>query len=174
MGVHALVLQGVRGAGVTLVSDSRSQPTATTLMPAMSRLGIESACLCVTCRQVLTRAKQPKGTAEAERPMRTIKEALRWLRKFTTREAARVAMRQWIEVNHKQHYVRLSLGYKSPMELASILRQRECLPAAAQDASRSTGSKMSRHAGVLLNLVRRGMYGSARFEGRSGETLHTE
>lgn len=85
MGVHTHFPQGVRGAGLKLASDNGSQPTSTGLMATMSLLGIE---------QVLTRYENPKGNAETERLMRTIKEALLWLRAFANLEDARVAIRQ--------------------------------------------------------------------------------
>ncbi len=101
MGVHTHLPQGVRGAGLKLVSDNGSQPTSTKFMAAMYLLGIE---------QVFTSYNNPKGNAETERLMRTIKEELLWLREFTNLEEARVAIRQWITVDYNQLYVHSSLG----------------------------------------------------------------
>lgn len=91
-------------------------------MAAMSLLGIE---------QVFTSYDNPKGNAETERLMRTIKEELLWLREFSNLEEARVAIRQWIAVDYNSHYVHSSLGYMSPAEFARTLRPQESLPAAA-------------------------------------------
>jgi transposase InsO family protein len=107
MGVQAEFPQGVRGACLKLVSDNGSQPTATGFMATMSTLGIE---------QVFTSYDNPKGNAETERMMRTIKEELLWLREFRTLEEAREAIHHWITVDYNQQYVHSSLGYKSPCE----------------------------------------------------------
>jgi transposase InsO family protein len=107
MGLQAEFPNGVRGAGLKLVSDNGSQPTATGFMAAMSTLGIE---------QVFTSYDNPKGNAETERMMRTIKEELLWLREFRTLEEAKEAIHHWITVEYNQQYVHSSLGYKSPCE----------------------------------------------------------
>jgi transposase InsO family protein len=62
-GLEAEFPDGVRGAGLRLVSDNGSQPTATGFMAAMGTLGIE---------QVFTSYDNPKGNADTERLMRTI------------------------------------------------------------------------------------------------------
>lgn len=122
MGVHTHFPQGVRGAGLKLVSDNGSQPTSTGFMATMNLLGIE---------QVFTSYDNPKGNAETERLMRTIKEELLWLREFANVEAARAAIRQWIEVDYNQHYVHSRLGYMSPAEFARTFGPLDSLPAAA-------------------------------------------
>jgi transposase InsO family protein len=122
MGVQAEFPDGVRGAGLKLVSDNGSQPTATGFMAAMSVLGIE---------QVFTSYDNPKGNAETERLMRTIKEELLWLREFTSLEEARAAIRQWITVDYNQRYVHSALDYRSPLEFEATLKQRETAQAAA-------------------------------------------
>jgi transposase InsO family protein len=66
-GLGAEFPHGVRGAGLKLVSDNGSQPTATGFIAAMSVLGI---------KPVFTSYDNPKGNAETERLMRTIKEEL--------------------------------------------------------------------------------------------------
>jgi transposase InsO family protein len=59
--------EGVRGRGLKLISDNGSQPTSTAFMKDMSVLGIE---------QIFTSYDNPKGNADTERVMRTIKEEL--------------------------------------------------------------------------------------------------
>jgi putative transposase len=122
MGVHAEFPHGVRGAGLKLVSDNGSQPTATGFIAAMSVLGI---------KPVFTSYDHPKGNAETERLMRTIKEELLWLREFTSLEEARMAIPHWITVEYNERDVHSSLGYKSPLEFEAALRQRETAQAAA-------------------------------------------
>jgi transposase InsO family protein len=122
MGVQAEFPEGVRGAGLKLVSDNGSQPTASGFMAAMSVLGIE---------QVFTSYDNPKGNAETERLMRTIKEELLWLREFTSLEEAQAAIHQWITVDYNQRYVHSALDYMSPLEFEATLKQRETAQAAA-------------------------------------------
>ncbi|RMH07261.1 MAG: hypothetical protein D6704_05430 [Nitrospirae bacterium] len=120
--LQAVCPQGVRGTGLKLVSDNGSQLTATRFMAAMSLLGIE---------QVFTGSDNPKGNAETERLMRTIKEELRWLREFQTLEEAREAICHWITVDYNQRYVHSSLGYKSPLEFEAALSTQGAAQAAA-------------------------------------------
>lgn len=122
MGLQAEFPQGVRGAGLKLMSDNGSQPTATGFMAAMNVLGIE---------QVFTSYDNPKGNAETERLMRTIKEELLWLQEFPSLEAAREAIAQWITADYNQRYVHSALGYRSPLEFEAAFRQREAAQAAA-------------------------------------------
>ncbi len=55
--------EGVRGSGLKLISDNGSQPTAASFMRDMIELGIE-----------FTSYDNPKGNADTERVIRTIKE----------------------------------------------------------------------------------------------------
>jgi transposase InsO family protein len=91
-------------------------------MAAMSVLGIE---------QVFTSYDNPKGNAETERLMRTIKEERLWLREFASLEEARTAIHHWITVEDHERDVHSSLGYKSPREFEAALRQQEAAQAAA-------------------------------------------
>jgi transposase InsO family protein len=120
--VQAEFPNGVRGAGLKLVSDNGSQPTATGFMAAMETLGI---------KPVFTSYDNPKGNAETERLMRTIKEELLWLREFTSLEEARTAIHHWTTVEYNERDVHSSLGYKSPREFEAALRQQEAAQAAA-------------------------------------------
>lgn len=113
---------GVRGAGLKLVSDNGSHPTATGFMAAMSRLGIE---------QVFTSSDTPKGNAETERLMRTSTETRLWLREFASLEAAREAIAQWSTADYNQRDVHSALGYRSPLEFEATLRRQEAAQAAA-------------------------------------------
>ncbi len=59
--------EGVKDKGLRLISDNSSQPTATSFMKDMATLGIE---------QIFTSYDNPKGNADTERMMRTIKEEI--------------------------------------------------------------------------------------------------
>ena len=98
---------GVRGAGLKLISDNGSQPTSTSFMRDMKGLGIE---------QIFTSYDNPKGNAETERMMRTIKEEVIWLNEFSSLEEAREKIGRWVEVDYNQLYVHSGLGYRSPEE----------------------------------------------------------
>jgi len=98
---------GVRGAGLKIISDNGSQPTSTSFMRDMKVLGIE---------QIFTSYDNPKGNADTERMMRTIKEEVIWLNEFSSFEEARQKIGRWIEVDYNRLYVHSGLGYMSPEE----------------------------------------------------------
>jgi putative transposase len=58
---------GVRGRVLKLISDNGSQPTSVSFMRDMATLRIE---------QIFTSYDNPKGNADTERMMRTIKEEI--------------------------------------------------------------------------------------------------
>ncbi|WP_373920416.1 transposase [Thermodesulfovibrio sp. Kuro-1] len=99
--------EGVRGKGLKLVSDNGSQPTSTSFIREMALLGIE---------QIFTSYDNPKGNAETERIMRTIKEELIWLNEFSNFEEARDRIREWITNDYNKLYVHSKLGYLSAEE----------------------------------------------------------
>jgi transposase InsO family protein len=108
--------QGLAQAG------NGSQPTATGFMAATSVLGIEP---------VFTSSDNPKGTAETERLMRTIKAERLCPRQFTGLEEARDAISRWIAADDNQRDAHSSLGYKSPLDFEAALRPQEAAQAAA-------------------------------------------
>jgi len=112
---------GVRGAGLKLISDNGSQPTSTTFMRDMAVLGIE---------QIFTSYDNPKGNADTERVLRTIKEELIWLNEFSSLKEAREKIGQWIEVDYNKFYVHSGLGYLSPEEYEALYNQKALMVAA--------------------------------------------
>jgi putative transposase len=62
---------GARGHNLSLMSDNGCQPTVTSFMAACYTLGIH---------QASTSYNNPKGNAETERFMRTLKEEFVWLK----------------------------------------------------------------------------------------------
>jgi len=107
--------QGVRDQGLKLISDNGSQPTSVSFMRDMATLGIE---------QIFTSYDNPKGNAETERMLRTIKEEIIWLNEFCSLEEAKQRIGQWIEVDYNKLYVHSKLGYFSPEEFEDLyLRQ---------------------------------------------------
>ena len=106
-GLERELPQGVRGQGLKLISDNGSQPTSVSFMRDMATLEIE---------QIFTSYDNPKGNAETERMIRTIKEELVWLNEFSSLEEAKQKIGQWIETDYNKLYVHSKLGYLSPEE----------------------------------------------------------
>jgi transposase InsO family protein len=98
---------GVRGEGLKLISDNGSQPTATAFMRDMATLDIE---------QIFTSYDNPKGNADTERMMRTIKEEIIWLNEFGGFEEAFEKIGKWIDEDYNKLYVHSEPGYLSPEE----------------------------------------------------------
>jgi len=120
--VNAEFPDGVRGAGLNLISDNGTQPTATTFLKATVTLEIN---------HIFTTYNNPKGNADTERMMRTIKEEVLWLQEFTSLEQAREVIDRWIRVDYHQQYVHSALGYRSPQEFEQQVKQQQLLMNAA-------------------------------------------
>jgi putative transposase len=104
MAVNRQFPQGARGQGVSLMSDNGGQPTSTTFMQACATLEIH---------QTFTRDNNPKGNADTERFMRTLKEECLWLQEWTCPFAFVSALDKWIN-DYNTHYLHSTLGYKTP------------------------------------------------------------
>jgi putative transposase len=72
-GVLQEFTNGVRGQGLKLVSDNGCQPSSRSFLKVSTTLDIE---------QIFTSYNNPRGNAETERFMRTLKEDLLWLEEF--------------------------------------------------------------------------------------------
>lgn len=105
--------EGSREFSLNLMSDNGCQPTSTAFMKLCSTLGINQAFTCFS---------NPKGNADTERFIRTIKEELIWLSDWQTLEEAQEAISKWI-VWYNELYVHSSLGYKSPEEFEKLYEQ---------------------------------------------------
>ncbi len=108
---------GVRRNGLKLVSDNGSQPTSCSFMQDMATLGIE---------QIFTSYKDPKGNADTERMMRTIKEEVVWINEFGNFQEAYESLGNWIEFDYNNLYVHSALGYLSPEEFEGAFTNRHC------------------------------------------------
>ncbi len=124
--LHQAVLaefpDGVKGRGLNLISDNGSQPTAVSFMRDMATMDIN---------QIFTTYNNPKGNAETERMMRTIKEEVVWVQEFTSLQQAQEVIARWIEVDYHQEYVHSKLGYRSPTEFEQHYYQQQALRVAA-------------------------------------------
>jgi putative transposase len=106
MAVNRQCPEGARGQGLSLMSDNGSQPTSLAFMQACATLGIH---------QAFTSYHNPKGNADTERVIRTLKEECLWLREWTCSFMLSRALGDWI-TNYNEHYLHSSLAYKTPSQ----------------------------------------------------------
>lgn len=106
--VNAQFPQGIRDGDkrLWLVSDNGSQPTSRRFMEDCSTLNV---------KQIFTSYNNPKGNADTERVMRTIKEDLVWPHEFLTADALAEALARWVDF-YNHDYPHSALGYVSPCE----------------------------------------------------------
>lgn len=116
MAVNGEFTDGVRGQGLKLISDNGSQPTSRSFIGDMATLEIE---------QIFTSYDNPKGNADTERMMRTIKEEVLWLNEFLSFEEAKEKIDTWLRADYNKLYVHSALGYRSPEEFEALCYQEE-------------------------------------------------
>jgi putative transposase len=104
MAVNRQFPAGVRGQGLHLMSDNGSQPTAVRFLRTCGELGIT---------QAFTSYNNPKGNADTERSIRTLKEELLWLHEWTSPFNVAEALTQWFE-QFNVTYLHSRLGYRTP------------------------------------------------------------
>ena len=66
-------------------------------------------------QQIFTSYDNPKGNADTERVIRTIKEDLVWPREWLTVEQLRVALDWWIS-QYNDDYPHSAIGYRTPQQ----------------------------------------------------------
>ena len=98
---------GGQGQGLSLMSDNGCQPTSGTFMKTCATLEIT---------QAFTSYNNPKGNADTERLMRTLKEELLWLREWTSPLELERALAAWIDWYNKR-YLHSALGYRTPCQV---------------------------------------------------------
>ena len=96
----------LKGEYLYLVSDNGSQPTSLKFMQACKDSGI---------KQIFTSYNNPKGNADTERVIKTLKEDLIWIREFHSVEELRQNLKVWIG-NYNAVYPHSSLNYKTPLQ----------------------------------------------------------
>ena len=106
MAVNRQFPGGVEGHGLSMMSDNGCQPTSVAFMRECARLGI---------KQAFTSYNNPKGNADAERMMRTLKEECLWLREWTSPFELADGLKAWIEKNYNEQYLHSALGYRTPV-----------------------------------------------------------
>lgn len=98
---------GARGEGLKLVSDNGCQPTSGAYMRYCSKVEVE---------QIYTSYNNPKGNAETERFMRTMKEELLWLREWRSVDELSKELEMWVD-QYNSGYLHSALGYRTPVEV---------------------------------------------------------
>jgi putative transposase len=106
MAVNHQFPEGARGQGLSLMSDNGCQPTSATFLRACGTLGIQ---------QAFTSYNNPKGNADTERRMRTLKEECFWLHEWTCPFTLANAFETCI-TDYNERYLHSTLGYKTPRQ----------------------------------------------------------
>jgi transposase InsO family protein len=104
MAINRQFPDGVREADLHLMSDNGSQPTAVRFMATCGLLNI---------KQAFTSYNNPKGNADTERFMRTLKEECLWLRNWMSPFELTDALTSWFS-KYNTSYLHSSLGYRTP------------------------------------------------------------
>lgn len=89
-----------------LVSDNGCQPTSQRYMRECATLGID---------QIFTSWSNPRGNADTERFMRTLKEDLTWCHDWDNPFSFQKALNQWIE-KYNSDYPHQALNYMTPKQ----------------------------------------------------------
>ena len=89
-----------------LVSDNGCQPTSKAFNNACRELGIE---------QIFASYSNPKGNADTERVIRTLKEDLVWPREFDSVQAFEAALKQWVK-DYNEDFPHSALNYETPCD----------------------------------------------------------
>ena len=92
-----------------LVSDNGSQPTSQKFMQACSTLKIS---------QIFTSYNNPKGNADTERVIRTLKEDCVWLQEWSSFQLLQNALSLWVQ-QYNEVYPHSSIGYLAPVMFES-------------------------------------------------------
>jgi putative transposase len=106
MAVNRQFPEGAQGQGLSLMSDNGCQPTSTAFMRACGTLGIQ---------QAFTSYNNPKGNADTERVIRTLKEECLWLQEWTCPFTLASALEAGI-ADYNERYLHSTLGYKPPRQ----------------------------------------------------------
>ena len=107
--VNSIFPEGIREGGYEvpmLISDNGCQPASVRFMKECSALGI---------RQIFTSWSNPRGNADTERVIRTIKEDAVWPYEWDSIGELREALALWIG-HYNADYPHSSLNYRTPVE----------------------------------------------------------
>jgi putative transposase len=106
-GLNSEFPEEVRGQGLKLMSDNGSQPTSLSFLKACSNLEIF---------QAFTSYSNPKGNADTERMIRTMKEELFWLREWENERELGYELEKWVNY-YNRNYLHSALRYRTPVQV---------------------------------------------------------
>lgn len=98
---------GARKQNLSLMSDNGCQPTSISFMKECSTLGIH---------QTFTSYNNPKGNADTERMMRTLKEELLWLQEWQSLGEIESVFLNWVNY-YNNEYLHSTLGWNTPQSV---------------------------------------------------------
>ena len=108
-----------------LVSDNGCQPTSVRFMQECRALGME---------QIFTSYDNPRGNADTERVIRTLKEDLIWPREWLTVEQLEEALAWWVQ-NYNEDYPHSAIGYQTPQQYEASFQPQPSTPKTLQIAA---------------------------------------
>jgi len=73
------------------------------------------ACSNLEVQQVFTSYNNPKGNADTERMIRTMKEELFWLREWENEAELSHELSKWVQY-YNRNYLHSALGYRIPVQ----------------------------------------------------------
>jgi transposase InsO family protein len=124
--VHQQFPHGLRETGrLRLVSDNGCQPTSVRFMQECRALGLE---------QIFTSCDNPKGNADTERVLRTLKEDLIWPREWLTVEQLEQALAWWRR-DYNEDYPHSAIGYPTPQPFETSFHPQPPTPKTLQIAA---------------------------------------
>ncbi len=97
---------GIKGKKVRLMSDNGCQPT---------KKSFRKSCIAMGIKQAFTSYGNPKGNADTERMIRTLKEELVWPYEYHGIIDFRTALDTWV-ADYNRNYLHSTLGYQSPSD----------------------------------------------------------
>ena len=74
------------------------------------------ACSNLEVQQAFTSYNNPKGNADTERMIRTIKEELFWLREWESEREISLELDKWVQY-YNSSYLHSALGYHTPIHV---------------------------------------------------------
>lgn len=107
MAVKTACPNGSRGLGINLMSDHGSQPTAISFMKECGVLNV---------KQAFTSYNNPKGNADTERVMRTLKEEFFWKKDWDNVFELTEEFKHYVADEYNEQYLHSTLKYLSPNE----------------------------------------------------------
>lgn len=90
-----------------LLSDNGSQPTSEKFM---------QACSVMEMKQIFTSYSNPKGNADTERVIKTMKHDFVWINEFNSPEDFTIRLINWVELKYNTDRPHSTLGYLTPCE----------------------------------------------------------